>query len=108
MCKGEWSFGVAAKLVNVYLKALTLGTDPLTCSDSLKSKVAAIHPPIDRLLLHELIRRKLGNTTVWRCVIEKGGWTCMCEGRYADVIKEIRSITKGRLWMIEECWNGYR
>lgn len=50
------SHGVAAKLINVYLKSRFI------CGGHADhSKVATLHPPIDSILLKELARLNIGN-----------------------------------------------
>ena len=65
-----FSHGVAAKLINVYLKSVYL------CgSNSEDPKVKAIHPPVDRLLLDELYKGNVaGKKSEWGAV-RKIGWS---------------------------------
>ncbi|MFW8635780.1 hypothetical protein [Cribrihabitans pelagius] len=105
-----FSHGRAAKLINVFLKSLYL-SDFRCLQDQLgqtPSKIDAMHPPIDRVLLSELKRhgppglkaaiRTCGNTN----------WTTMDSESYQHLIDAIKAETAGRLWMIESYWQGHQ
>lgn len=62
-----FSHGVAAKMINCYLKAAYIGSS---------EKLAYIHPPIDRLLINKLIRvdSQDEDSIIWREINRTGGW----------------------------------
>jgi hypothetical protein len=94
----KFKHGVAAKLINIYLKAAVIC--PLS-SD--QPKVKAVHPPIDRLLLDELARKVGG---IW--LDQKRSWSKFCFHEYEEVIEKVK-VTVGDeagLWTIEKYWPG--
>lgn len=103
----RFTHGVAAKLVNVYLKSLFLcGTGLETADPETWAKANALHPPIDRLLLTSLAARDIGGKAkFWRRQSLKG-WSNFTSKEYEEVIVEIRRVTGGALWKIERYWLG--
>jgi hypothetical protein len=71
------------------------------------SSVAALHPPVDRVLLAALAKRRFGGErTIWREALKKG-WSKFDTEDYELVIQAIRRGLAGRpLWLIEEYWQG--
>lgn len=96
--------GIAAKLINVYLKARFVSG-----VTAYHPHVASIHPPIDRLLLHELAATKFGgDPRPWRKARDRG-WSNFTSVEYEDVINRIRTHLNGQpLWTIEKYWRGYQ
>lgn len=98
----KFTHGVAAKLINVYLKTRFVcggyHDDP---------KVKALHPPIDKLLLEELARQNIGeHRKEWKSASNKG-WSRMTSCEYEKLIDLIKNaLSKKPLWMIEEHWKG--
>jgi hypothetical protein len=110
----DMSHGVAAKLINVYLKA---GLVMVANCD--KARVCALHPPIDRQLLKCLkesdrdskLRGDQERAIFWRSKERPGaGWTSFGSRDYQKVIEKIRDKLgkEKRLWMIEEHWIGHQ
>jgi hypothetical protein len=100
-----FSFGVAAKLLNCYLKSYFI--------DNL-DQFKFIHPPIDRLLLKELADKNFGDRkdSFWRSK-EKRGWSNFTEEDYSEVIKIIKETLYKKeagcgLWKIEYYWVGHQ
>jgi hypothetical protein len=96
--------GVAAKLINCYLKAR------FVCAGySDHRKVAALHPPIDKLLLEELGAQNFGgNQKTWRR-FSRDGWSKLNSDDYEKIISLIRQNLNGQpMWAIEEHWVGYQ
>lgn len=100
----KFSDGLAAKLINIYLKSV------FVCGghDS-NAKVERLHPPIDRELLKGLANcNKVENIQYWKGMAEKS-WTSYNSADYENVIKEIRKLLGDRpLWEIEKYWPGYQ
>ena len=99
-----FTFGVAAKLLNCYLKSYFI--DYL---DELKF----IHPPIDRLLLDELADKNIGDKEGFWKRKSKIGWSNFTEQDYSEVIKSIKDTlykieTDCGLWKIEFYWAGHQ
>jgi len=100
-----FTHGVAAKLINVYLKAgLVCGGhdgDP---------RVRALHPPIDSLLLAALYRKDVGRVRRQWGKARAVRWSKFTSDQYEDVIASIRSALgpNAPLWAIEEYWRGYQ
>lgn len=94
------SHGTAAKLINVYLKAVVIHAGVEN-----EAKVGAIHPPIDRVLLAELTRKK---PDIWRG--QKLSWSTFDSLEYQAVIDKVRQTLKANepLWRIEDFWIGHQ
>ncbi|MBY5558958.1 hypothetical protein [Rhizobium leguminosarum] len=99
--------GVAAKLINVYLKAIYLsGIDLNHAPEALREKANALHPPLDRLLLAELALKDVGGQRqFWKRKMSKG-WSNFTSADYESTIHVIRDVTDGALWKIEKHWLG--
>ena len=112
--KKDYSYGVAAKLLNVYLKVYFL--------DDFESNFASfIHPPIDRLLLVELLEKESEifnfNLELFKhtgLIGEKKipNWTKINSEEYNEIIKLIRKFIESKdltgLWRIEYAWKGHQ
>lgn len=100
----EFSHGVAAKLINVYLKSI------IVCGGFHNHpSTQYIHPPIDSILLKELAKMNFGNNAKFWRQMNKKGWSNFDEKNYVEVIDEIRNgIGDEPLWKIEEYWRGYQ
>jgi hypothetical protein len=96
--------GIAAKVINVYLKSRFV-----CAGNHTHPNVAALHPPIDRLLLTQLRKSDFGGETArWRAA-NNTGWSMLSSGQYEELISSIRACMAGRpLWMVEEHWEGYQ
>lgn len=94
------TFGRAAKLVAIYLKAMVV-TGPHA-----ETNLAAVaHPPIDRLLLQNLA----ASTNVQSSQKEgwsKIAWTRLEENEYYELIDQLRStrVSGQPWWTLEEHW----
>lgn len=107
----NFTHGVAAKLINVYLKArFVVGAScrhPSNDADKLQ-QISTIHPPIDRLLLKQLEQKDVGGRkSLWRS-FRVIGWSNFNSDQYEQVIDVVRDVTAGNLWTIESYWVGYR
>ncbi len=113
----KFSYGIAAKLVNCYLKALFLqsmiGTLPSEIQGGKLNysnrRARFIHPPIDRLLMNEAMKRSLQEVTKdkWRKLIEKG-WSSFCKTNYDEAIQLCRELVGEEVALIEACWVGHQ
>lgn len=96
--------GVAAKLINVYLKAR------FVCGGFANHEnVAALHPPIDQLLLDELGKQDFGGQRrFWRRA-SRAAWSKFDGPQYEEVIDGIRGgLNNEPMWMIEQFWVGHQ
>ncbi|MCG3775863.1 MAG: hypothetical protein JW395_2709 [Nitrospira sp.] len=102
---GAFSFGVAAKLINIYLK---VGVLSRTARDG--AEFVAMHPPIDRVLLLGLGDADLGGRRRFWLTMAKLGWSTFSEAQYGEVIQAIRAALPAGvpLWTIEQYWRGYQ
>jgi hypothetical protein len=101
----KMTHGVAAKLINVYLKGLFICGGHHT-----NTKVMQIHPPIDSLLLEALAVSDVGGLkSKWKRFASKR-WSNFTHHDYEELILLIKSVTppKTGLWAIEEHWRGYQ
>jgi hypothetical protein len=101
----QFTHGVAAKLINVYLKSIFVCSD---CNEEIKVK--AIHPPIDSVLLKTLYQQNINELrNEWQAA-RKVGWSKLDSIQYENVISAIKkTITNGNgLWQIEEYWQGFQ
>jgi hypothetical protein len=92
------SYGVAAKLINIYFKVIFI------CGNYKDNpRINYIHPPIDSLLLDSLYKET--KDKLW-----KETWSKMTSERYKKIIDGIKKeITKNDgLWSIEEHWEGHQ
>jgi len=101
----NFTHGVAAKLINIYLKVRFVcggfEEDP---------RVQAIHPPIDEVLLKELASENVGDAAKeWRR-FRNLRWSKYDSQTYESVIKLIRKSLpeNAPLWTIEKYWQGYQ
>ena len=117
----EFTPGVAAKLINVYLKVLFLGgVHEENLSADNKKKQDAIHPPIDRVLLTGLRQGLRNDRDIKGELKEKvmsltdKNWSELKSCEYQEIIcmfrkivcvKNIVSGNEG-LWTIEKYWKG--
>lgn len=103
--KLSFTHGVAAKLINVYLKSI------FVCGNSHEDqRVKAIHPPIDSLLLDDLYRLNIGNNKSEWSKARKKRWSKLDSDSYENLINAIKSsVPEGAgLWEIEESWVGHQ
>jgi hypothetical protein len=94
--------GVAAKLINVYLKCR------FVCGGHhAHESVRNLHPPIDDVLLKTLAERDCGKLKKeWRKARMKR-WSKFTSDDYEDLIEKIRQALHDQpLWKIEEYWKG--
>lgn len=99
-----FTHGVAAKLVNVYLKSR------FVCGGQhAHAQVQSLHPPIDSVLLAGLARENVGgHRKEWKRAA-KTRWSKFGSDDYDQVIALIRQSLRGApLWRIEEYWKGNR
>jgi len=102
-----FTHGVAAKLINCYLKAALLNHQ-----SSNDKKIKAMHPPVDRILLEALLK---DDKLKFSLSLETGkkipAWSKLGSNEYENIIKAIKEVLeydvkfprKG-LWEIEKWW----
>lgn len=94
--------GVAAKLINCYLKSR------FVCGGHhAHENVAALHPPIDAIVLDTLASEDNGcHRDRWNS-FRRIRWSKFTSEQYQEVITLIReSLGDKPMWMIEEHWRG--
>jgi len=101
----SFTHGVAAKLINVYLKSgfVCAGQHHNAC-------VKSLHPPIDSQLLNELYKNNVGDMRREWGQARKIRWSKFTAEQYENVIANIR-LALGKnvpLWRIEKYWRGYQ
>lgn len=86
----KFTHGVAAKLINVYLKSIII------CGGFHKHNNSKfIHPPIDSILLKALATKDFnGNATFWRRA-QNNRWSKFDSNFYQSVVDEIRNGLNG-------------
>ncbi len=96
--------GSAAKLVNMYLKII------YSCGGHENhARVAAIHPPIDNLLLEGLIAFDSGERVKVWSKARKKGWSKFDAGDYLAVIGNLKAVLGDEpLWKAEAFWRGHQ
>jgi hypothetical protein len=99
-----FTHGIAAKLINVYFKAA------FVCGGHHDHvRVAALHPPIDALLLDALAKSDLGGQKAAWKKARALRWSKLNSKQYQAVIDAIRLAIPGKpLWHIEEHWRGFQ
>jgi len=112
----SFTYGIAAKLVNCYLKALFLQTkmglpfDPYADRDEIgwDRSTRFLHPPIDRVLMEEAARRSDSIMKKrWKKLI-RIGWSKFSRGDYADAIRLCHEMVGDDVAQIEACWTGFQ
>jgi len=98
----KFTDGVAAKLINVYLKCR------FVCGGHHgHENVRNLHPPIDDVLLKTLAEQNYGGFAKYWRDARKKRWSKLNAEEYEGVIRRIREALKGEpLWTIEEYWKG--
>ncbi len=93
------SYGLAAKIVAVYLKTLVVvgGRGKSTMSEF-------VHPPIDRIML-KAYKKRLPRVAWDEPKAEVPAWTKLDQRRYNAILDTLKGIAgeKG-LWTLEEAW----
>ncbi len=100
----NFTHGVAAKLINCYLKAR------FVCGPYFSDpKVQALHPPIDRVLLESLQTINFaGQKNKWKLLKSKG-WSNFKSEDYEYAIESLKtSLHNSEFWKIEEFWQGHQ
>ena len=98
------SHGVAARLINVYLKAA------FVCGGHADhERVCALHPPIDSLLLDGLVKNCACELKQEWKAAKKIRWSKFSSEEYETLIRHLRTAMKGKpMWMVEAHWRGYQ
>lgn len=111
----RFTHGVAAKLINVYLKALFLASSQDCLSEENRAKRDAIHPPVDSVLLEKLQSEiEAGKISAEDRDVEclKRGttpWSNLNSCEYEEIICAFRHIVGDKgLWAIEKYWPGHQ
>src|SRR4030095_10657949 len=100
----KFTHGVAAKLLNVYLKA---GFVCARCNDH--PSVRALHPPIDSVLLDALCEKNVGDLRDEWIKAKRARWSKFTSDQYEAVITSIQQAMRDApLWEVEQHWPGYR
>ncbi|MEW6426888.1 MAG: hypothetical protein AB1568_02510 [Thermodesulfobacteriota bacterium] len=99
-----FTHGVAAKLINIYLKA------GFVCGGHhFHANVQALHPPIDSVLLDELSAQNIGGLRHAWNEARRIRWSKFDSQQYETVIHNIRaSMPNQALWKVEQYWRGYQ
>ncbi len=104
--KERFAYGVAAKLINCYIKVRFVHPS------SKRASLVFIHPPIDRLLLSGLYDHDKKCAEVkefapkWKKYLDIG-WSNFQEEAYKAVIDAVKSrVGEKPLWTIERYWEG--
>lgn len=99
-----FKYGVAAKLVNVYLKCTFV-----CAGHDTHPRVRALHPPLDRALLRELRERDIGSQRAQWSTALAHGWSKLTFPEYQNVIDAVKAtLPNDPLWHIEEYWPGHQ
>ena len=101
----NFTHGVAAKLINIYLKSI------FVCAGKhAHVRVKAIHPPIDSLLLDRLSEENVGGFKKFWNESRHIRWSKFNSEQYETVIRNIKASVgdEASLWEIEKYWKGYR
>jgi len=129
----EWSarhnhFGLthgrAAKLINVYMKVLFMGSVQSCMSEENRKKQELIHPPVDAKLLKGIVEsfsqvecfadghdvKFLNKYPIcFNNTDAPTPWTKLDSGQYEKIIGAFRHITNNDgLWTIEKYWKGHQ
>jgi hypothetical protein len=95
----KMSHGVAAKLINVYLKSRFI-----CAGHADHPRVAALHPPIDSILLKALADKNTGGFgPAWRALARRR-WSNLDSDSYEVAIGCLRNSYKPA-WVAEKLWS---
>lgn len=102
-------------MVNCFLKTLfladTIGRDLSLAQPSVggfSDRAAALHPPIDRVLLEALQKQNVGNAkSKWRSFKTKG-WSKFDRETYREAIALMKENSNGRPAQLEAFWVGHQ
>jgi hypothetical protein len=99
----EFSHGIAAKLINMYMKAALLSRE--NCKEPL---AAALHPPIDSEMLNAIARLQSADKALWRR-LNTVCWTNFSSSDYEAAIDGLRRLLGPNepLWLAEQYWGGF-
>ncbi|MGJ0485147.1 MAG: hypothetical protein ACR65R_11535 [Methylomicrobium sp.] len=101
----SFTHGVAAKLINCYLKSR------FVCGGcSTDRRVICLHPPIDSQLLQKLAQEDIGKCKSKWQAFDKIRWSKYDAKTYQAVIELVRHVlpADAPLWAIEKYWEGYQ
>ena len=100
----NFTHGVAAKLINIYLKA------GFVCGGHhADARVRALHPPIDSVLLDELSAQDVGGFRLAWNEARRIRWSHFDSAQYEAVMNRIRtSMPNQALWEVEQYWRGHQ
>jgi hypothetical protein len=100
----RFSHGIAAKLINVYLKGMII------CGGHHQHPRAAfLHPPIDSLLLDELYAENIGGQRAAWSDARRLKWSKLTSEQYESVVVAVRNACGDHpLWRIEAFWRGHQ
>ena len=99
----NFTHGIAAKLINVYLK-----TAFVSLKGAKQDSVDSLHPPFDSLLLKGLKKADKSQKREWT-VLAKKGWSKWDSSDYQRAVELARQERASRpFWTIEEHWRGYQ
>lgn len=101
---GALTHGVAAKLINCYLKAR------FVCGGHhAHERVTCLHPPIDGQILRRFSKSIANNRPREAAKLGQARWSALTSDQYEELIKIIRTRCGGEpLWKIEVHWPGYQ
>ena len=105
----KFTYGIAAKLFNCYLKAIyQCGIQQVSEPEKFK-RINFIHPPIDRILLENCRKAKPSHFKDLKNI----SWSTYEKEDYQKVIKLIQSYLETYhenkpLWFIERYWDGHQ
>ena len=99
-----FTHGVAAKLINCYLKSR------LVCGGyHTDARVKNLHPPIDDVMLRTLARLDIGGYRKEWQRARAARWSKLDSDGYEQLIRLIRLCLKDKpLWMVEQYWQGHQ
>ena len=100
----QLTHGVAAKLINVYFKAVYVSLSTIQ-----ESWLNVLHPPIDAVLLDALYQENVGGFADFWKESKSIRWSNFDSEQYEKVIEHIKSALGNRpLWQIEAFWRGHQ
>jgi hypothetical protein len=99
-----FTHGVAAKLLNVYLKSA------FVCGGHHEHpSVKSLHPPIDSVLVKALCDENMGGLRAEWLKARRTRWSKLSGEGYEAIISAIRrGMPNAALWEVEQHWRGYR
>lgn len=113
--ENNFTYGRAAKFLNVYLKVMVVNAmtpaEHASLGQESLQRLSVIHPPVDGELLKNISRAhcsRISAIRIWKSA-SRPAWTRFDDTAYEEVIQLLRVLADGApLWTLEAYWPGHQ